>query len=233
MSVQHRHIPAGRAVGQRSIREFRRSVMAISVATLLSAQAYAQDATTTAAPASDATTQQLDTVQVTGTRSSVTKAQLVKQNAEQIVDSIVAEDIGKLPDNNVAEALQRISGIQISRNYGEGSSIAIRGLTQVRTELNGRDIFTANDGRGLSFEDVSAELLGGVNVYKNPSADMIEGGLGGTVDLRTRLPFDYEGRKIAGSVQYNFTTWPTTASRRSRACSAIAGRPASARSASW
>ncbi len=102
MSVQHRHIPAGRTVGQRSIRDFRRSVMAISVATLLSAQAYAQDATTTAAPASDATTQQLDTVQVTGTRSSVTKAQLVKQNAEQIVDSIVAEDIGKLPDNNVA-----------------------------------------------------------------------------------------------------------------------------------
>ncbi|WP_372376501.1 TonB-dependent receptor [Xanthomonas axonopodis pv. cajani] len=203
MSVQHRHVPAGRTVGQRSIRDFRRSVMAISVATLLSAQAYAQDATTTAAPASEATTQQLDTVQVTGTRSSVTKAQLVKQNAEQIVDSIVAEDIGKLPDNNVAEALQRISGIQISRNYGEGSSIAIRGLTQVRTELNGRDIFTANDGRGLSFEDVSAELLGGVNVYKNPSADMIEGGLGGTVDLRTRLPFDYDGRKIAGSVQYN------------------------------
>ncbi|PPU02015.1 TonB-dependent receptor [Xanthomonas arboricola] len=194
MSVQHRHIPAGRTVGQRSIRDFRRSVMALSVATLLSAQAYAQDATT----------QQLDTVQVTGTRSSVTKAQLVKQNAEQIVDSIVAEDIGKLPDNNVAEALQRISGIQISRNYGEGSSIAIRGLTQVRTELNGRDIFTANDGRGLSFEDVSAELLGGVNVYKNPSADMIEGGLGGTVDLRTRLPFDYDGRKIAGSVQYNY-----------------------------
>ncbi|MBV6852184.1 TonB-dependent receptor [Xanthomonas campestris pv. mirabilis] len=204
MSVQHRHIPAGRTVGQRSIRNFRRSVMAISVATLLSAQAYAQDATTTATPASDATTQQLDTVQVTGTRSSVTKAQLVKQNAEQIVDSIVAEDIGKLPDNNVAEALQRISGIQISRNYGEGSAIAIRGLTQVRTELNGRDIFTANDGRGLSFEDVSAELLGGVNVYKNPSADMIEGGLGGTVDLRTRLPFDYDGRKIAGSVQYNY-----------------------------
>ncbi|UXA52935.1 TonB-dependent receptor [Xanthomonas prunicola] len=203
MSVQHRHIPAGRTVGQRSIRDFRRSVMAISVATLLSAQAHAQDATTTATLASDSTTQQLDTVQVTGTRSSVTKAQLVKQNAEQIVDSIVAEDIGKLPDNNVAEALQRISGIQISRNYGEGSSIAIRGLTQVRTELNGRDIFTANDGRGLSFEDVSAELLGGVNVYKNPSADMIEGGLGGTVDLRTRLPFDYDGRKIAGSVQYN------------------------------
>ncbi|MCC8915622.1 TonB-dependent receptor [Xanthomonas euvesicatoria] len=204
MSVQHSHVPASRTVGPRSMRDFRHSVMAISIATLVSAQAYAQEASPTGASTSDATTQQLDTVQVTGTRSSVTKAQLVKQNAEQIVDSIVAEDIGKLPDNNVAEALQRISGIQISRNYGEGSAIAIRGLTQVRTELNGRDIFTANDGRGLSFEDVSAELLGGVNVYKNPSADMIEGGLGGTVDLRTRLPFDYDGRKIAGSVQYNY-----------------------------
>ncbi|WP_434213370.1 TonB-dependent receptor [[Pseudomonas] boreopolis] len=196
MSAHHGRVPAGRLVASRSIREARRSIMAASIAAFLSANAYAQEA-----PGQDAT--QLDTVQVTGTRSSVTKAQLVKQNAEQIVDSIVAEDIGKLPDNNVAEALQRISGIQISRNYGEGSSIAIRGLTQVRTELNGRDIFTANDGRGLSFEDVSAELLAGVNVYKNPSADMIEGGLGGTVDLRTRLPFDYDGRKIAGSVQYN------------------------------
>ncbi len=73
----------------------------------------------------------------------------------------------------------------------------------MRGVFQGR-LFTANDGRGLSFEDVSAELLGGVNVYKNPSADMIEGGLGGTVDLRTRLPFDYDGRKIAGSVQYNY-----------------------------
>lgn len=203
MSVQYRHVPAGSVVGSRSIRNFRRSVMAVSVAALLSAQAYAQDATQEDKPADTAATQ-LDTVQVTGTRSSVTKAQLVKQNAEQIVDSIVAEDIGKLPDNNVAEALQRISGIQIARSYGEGSTIAIRGLTQVRTELNGRDIFTANDGRGLSLEDVSAELLAGVNVYKNPSADMIEGGLGGTVDLRTRLPFDYDGMKIAGSAQYNY-----------------------------
>jgi len=201
MSVQHRHVPAGSAV--RSIRNFRRSIMAVSVAALLSTQAYAQDAAREDKPVDTAATQ-LDTVQVTGTRSSVTKAQLVKQNAEQIVDSIVAEDIGKLPDNNVAEALQRISGIQIARNYGEGSTIAIRGLTQVRTELNGRDIFTANDGRGLSFEDVSAELLAGINVYKNPSADMIEGGLGGTVDLRTRLPFDYDGMKIAGSAQYNY-----------------------------
>ncbi|MBN6152259.1 TonB-dependent receptor [Xanthomonas sp. AmX2] len=206
MSAHHRNARVF-APGHRSSRDVRRSLIAASIAALLSTQAYAQDATGRVAgaePATSEATTQLDTVQVTGTRSSVTKAQSIKQNADQVVDSIVAEDIGKLPDNNVAEALQRISGIQIARNYGEGSTIAIRGLTQVRTELNGRDIFTANDGRGLSFEDVSAELLAGVNVYKNPSAEMIEGGLGGTVDLRTRLPFDFDGMKLAGGVQYNY-----------------------------
>ena len=199
MSVRCCRGATGASVPARTPTALRRRALAVCVSMLVAGQVMAQQSNiqdTTAAT-------QLDTVQVTGTRSSVTRAQQIKQNAEQIVDSIVAEDIGKLPDNNVAEALQRISGIQITRNYGEGSTIAIRGLTQVRTELNGRDIFTANDGRGLSFEDVSAELLGGVNVYKNPSAEMIEGGLGGTVDLRTRLPFDYEGRKIAGSLQYN------------------------------
>lgn len=147
--------------------------------------------------------QPVEEVVVTGIRASLQSAQQIKQNAEQIVDSIVAEDIGKLPDNNVAEALQRISGIQIDRNYGEGSSIAIRGLTQVRTEVNGRDVFTANNGRALSFEDVPAELLAGIDVYKNPSADIIEGGLGGTVNLRTRMPFDSTDRTLSASVRAN------------------------------
>jgi TonB-dependent receptor len=200
MSMHHRHAPALRSAGRNSIRRLQHTAIALSIAALLSPVVHAQQAPT---GQEENSAVELDTVVVTGVRSSVTQAQAIKQNAEQIVDSIVAEDIGKLPDNNVAEALQRISGIQIQRNYGEGSEIAIRGLTQVRTELNGRDIFTANDGRGLSFEDVSAELLSGVNVYKNPSAEMIEGGLGGTVDLRTRLPFDYDGMKLAGSIQYN------------------------------
>jgi TonB-dependent receptor len=166
-------------------------LVATTLATTINVSAYAAD------------NEPVEEVIVTGIRQSVESAQQIKREAPQIVDSIVAEDIGKLPDNNVAEALQRISGIQIDRNYGEGSNIAIRGLTQVRTELNGRDVFTANDGRGLSFEDVSAELLAGVDVYKNPSADMIEGGLGGTVNLRTRRPFDHEGRQLAAGVQYN------------------------------
>src|SRR5690625_3373117 len=147
---------------------------------------------------------QLAAVQVTGLRASMQSAIQIKRNADQIVDSIVAEDIGKLPDANVAAALQRISGIQISRNYGEGSSIAIRGLTQVRTELNGRDVFTANGGRSLSLEDVPSELLAGIDVYKNPSAKIIEGGLGGTVNLRTHMPFDFKGRKFAFSGEYNY-----------------------------
>lgn len=147
---------------------------------------------------------ELGAVNVTGVRASLQSAQQIKQNADQIVDSIVATDIGKLPDSNVAEALQRISGIQIDRNYGEGSTIAIRGLTQVRTEVNGRDSFTANGGRALSFEDVPSELLAGIDVYKNPSAEIIEGGLGGTVNLRTHLPFDFAGQKAAVTAEYDY-----------------------------
>lgn len=141
---------------------------------------------------------------VTGVRASLRSAQNIKRNADQIVDSIVAEDIGKLPDRNVAEALQRITGIQIQRSFGEGSSIAIRGLSQVRTEINGRDVFTANNGRSLSLEDVPSELLAGVDVYKNPSANLIEGGIGGLVNLRTRKPFDFDGFKLSASASANY-----------------------------
>ena len=106
-----------------------------------------------------------------------------------------SEDIGALPDRSVTEALQRIPGVSISRFAAgadpdhfsiEGSGVVVRGLPQVRSELNGRDTFSANSGRFLSFSDVPPELLGGVDVYKNQSAEMIEGGLAGTVNLRTR-----------------------------------------------
>jgi TonB-dependent receptor len=138
---------------------------------------------------------------VTGVRASIQSAQAIKRNAPEIVDSVVAEDIGKLPDRNVAEALQRISGIQTQDNYGEGSSVAIRGLTQVRTELNGRDIFTADpNSSGLNLEDIPSELLAGIDVYKNPSADQIEGQLAGTINFRTRKPFDFDGFRLGATV---------------------------------
>lgn len=146
-----------------------------------------------------------DAIVVTGVRASLRSAQSIKRNSPQIVDSIVAEDIGKLPDRNIAEALQRISGIQIQRSYGEGSAVAIRGLTQVRTELNGRDIFTAsNAANAFSLEDVPSELLAGIDVYKNPSADLIEDQLAGTVNFRTRKPFDFDGFKASASVSNTY-----------------------------
>ena len=141
------------------------------------------------------------TIVVKGQRASLEKAQDIKRNADQIVDSIVADDIGKLPDANVAEALQRITGVQISRSRGEGDRVQVRGLQQTQTLLNGRVIFTAGKERGLSFQDVPSELLAGVDVYKAPTADLVEGGIGGVIDMRTRRPFDFAGSKVAGTLK--------------------------------
>jgi len=143
---------------------------------------------------------------VTGIRASLSTAQSRKRNADAIVDSIVADDIGKLPDSNTTEALQRISGVQISRDRGEGGSVAIRGLTQVLTTLNGREIFTAGGGRGYNLEDFPSELLAGVDVYKTPTADLVEGGIGGIIDLRTRKPLDFPGLEVSGTLRGRYET---------------------------
>ncbi|NJC30049.1 TonB-dependent receptor [Xanthomonas arboricola] len=190
--------------------------MAVSIGLLLAAPVYAQQTPSSpTAPAGKTagSAVDLDTVEVRGVRASLIKSQVIKRDASQIVDSVSAEDIGALPDRSVTETLQRVSGVTIDHFAArsdpdhfsaEGSGVMIRGLTQVRGELNGRDIFSAASGRGLSFEDVPAELMAGVDVYKNPSAEIIEGGLGGTVNLRTRMPFDNPGRIVGGNVDYNY-----------------------------
>lgn len=164
-------------------------------------------AQTAAAPAQSADT--VEEIVVTGQRAAIQSAQKIKQNAEQLVDSITSTDIGALPDRSVTEALQRVSGVTIGRTSDgrdadrisvEGSGVQVRGLSWVRGEMNGRDSFSAKAGRTLSFEDVPPELMAGVDVYKNPSADIIEGGVGGTVNLRTRLPFDSNKRILAYSL---------------------------------
>lgn len=151
-----------------------------------------------------------EAIVVTGIRQSLRSSQAIKRNSEVVVDSVTAEDIGALPDRSVTEALQRIPGVAIDRFSAgrdpdrfaaEGSGVVVRGLSYVRSELNGRDTFTANNGRGLSFSDVPSELLGGVDVFKSPSADMIEGGIAGTVNLRTRVPFDSTGFVVAGTLE--------------------------------
>lgn len=156
---------------------------------------------------------QLGAVVVTGIRASVEKAQDIKRDADTFVDSVSATDIGALPDRSVTETLSRIPGVTIDHFLSqgdpehfsaEGNGVQVRGLTQVRSELNGRDSFSANGGRALSFQDVPSELMSGVDVYKNQTAEMIEGGLGGTVNLRTFMPFDFQGQKIAASVSENY-----------------------------
>lgn len=155
-----------------------------------------------------------DAIVVTGFRRSLESAQGIKRNSDVVVDSVTAEDISALPDRSVTETLQRIPGVSINRFAAgvdpdhfsvEGSGVVVRGLTYVRSEINARDAFSANNGRGLSFADVPAELLGGVDVFKTPTADRIEGGIAGTVNLRTRLPLSGKmGLTLAGSAELNY-----------------------------
>lgn len=153
-------------------------------------------------------------VVVSGQRAALQSAQKLKQDADEVVDSIVAEDIGKLPDRSVTEVLQRIAGVTIDRNMAgdpnrqsvEGSGVSVRGLTYVRSEVNGRDAFSAGGGRSLGFADVAPELMAGVDVYKNPSAEQVEGAVAALVNLRTAMPFDYKGFKGTLGVSESYST---------------------------
>ncbi|WP_395335026.1 TonB-dependent receptor [Novosphingobium sp. BL-8H] len=166
--------------------------------------AWAQDEAAQAPTAAES-----DAIVVTGRRAAMQSADDRKKNAISIVDSVVADDAGKLPDNSITEVLQRVPGVTIVRFQSlndpdhfsaEGSGIQLRGLSGVASRLNGRDIFSANGGRSLQFSDVTPELMQAVDVYKSSTADQIEGGTGGSVDLRTKLPFDYGyGLHFAGS----------------------------------
>jgi iron complex outermembrane recepter protein len=140
-------------------------------------------------------------VVVIGQRASLNSAQALKRQHISIVDSVVADDMLRLPDFSVSEALQRVTGVQIQRDRGEGAAVTVRGLSQVETTLNGREVFTAGTGRALDFADFPAELVAGLDVYKTASAGQLEGGIGGLVDLRTRRPFDFAGGQFITSAR--------------------------------
>ena len=149
------------------------------------------------------------TIVVTGRRRAIEAAIERKRRSETIIDSVVADEAGRLPDNSITEVLQRVSGVSIVRFAAlgdpdhfsvEGSGIQVRGLSGVASRLNGREIFSANSGRSLLWGDVTPELMAAVDVYKASTADLIEGGTGGQVDLRTKLPFDFSrGWHIQGT----------------------------------
>lgn len=167
--------------------------------------------TLTADAAENADTDQ--DIVVTGVKEALRSAQAIKRNANQIVDSVQAQDIGRLPDANTTEALQRITGVQIQRRYGEGATdfdhrtqpaITVRGLTQTINLIDGRAAFSAAGSRALDLEGIPPELLAGIDVFKNPPASIVEGGIGGAVNLRTRLPFDSAARVISATVKGNY-----------------------------
>jgi TonB-dependent receptor len=194
------------SIALRSLR-YGASCLALGSA-LIAAPSLAQDAEAPAEKEAD------DEIIVTGFKGSLQSAQAIKRKADVIVDSVSAEDIGALPDRSVTETLQRIPGVSIDRFAAgadpdhfsvEGSGVTIRGLSYVRSEINGREAFTVNNGRGLSFADVPSELLFGVDVFKSPSSDRIEGGISGVVNLRTRRPFDSNGLVISGSLENTYS----------------------------
>ena len=144
------------------------------------------------------------TIVVTGLRRSLRSAQNIKRNSEQIVDAIVAEDIGKLPDVTVAETAARIPGIQVDRARGEAAGqVLLRGLPDVTTTYNGRDIFTA-ETRSVALGDFPAGGIAAIEAFKSTTANQIEGGIGGLINVRARRPFDFQDREISGGFRYAY-----------------------------
>jgi iron complex outermembrane recepter protein len=139
-----------------------------------------------------------ETVVVTGIRASLRSAQGTKRVAVQIIDSIVAQDIGKLPDVTVSETAARIPGLQADRVGGEASRILVRGLPDFSTTYNGREIFTA-ETRTVALQDFPSANIAGLEVYKSSTANLVEPGLAGLINVRSRRPFDFPGFQVAGS----------------------------------
>jgi iron complex outermembrane recepter protein len=195
---------------------------AISTATALTAAtalltfasgAVAQEAAADAAPEG---AENIEEVVVTGFRAALDKALDAKQAQTSAIDMIVAEDIADFPDLNIAESLQRVPGVVIARDAGEGRQISVRGLGPqfTRVRINGVEAMSANGGtdaaggtnrgRNFDFNTFASELFNNITVRKSASADVEEGSLGATVDLRTGRPFDFDGLTIAGGVQLGY-----------------------------
>ncbi|GJI91292.1 TonB-dependent receptor [Duganella hordei] len=181
--------------------------LAVASACLSLSSAYAQEAVKAAdAPPAE------QTVVVTGIRASMQSTLNLKRNSDGIVDGIVADDIGKFPDTNLAESLQRISGVSIDRSNGEGQKVTVRGvgpdLNMVL--LNGRQMPTSNlgdlSGRAFDFSNLASEAISQIQVYKTSRADTPPGGIGATVNIMTARPFDNPGMHSSVGVKGVYDT---------------------------
>lgn len=179
----------------------------LSLGLALGTTVHAQAPAPAAAPADS------DVVVVRGFRASLQSALSAKKKSNLMIESVAAEDMGKFPDQNVSESLQRLPGIQIDRENGQGTKVRIRGLDQNVTVLNneefvsGLELFRLGEGtfqNTNSLEGIPSELIGSVDVYKSPDASLLEGGLGGIINLKTRDPRGFRGNSlIAGEVRGN------------------------------
>ncbi|WP_076419181.1 TonB-dependent receptor [Colwellia sp. UCD-KL20] len=166
-----------------------------------SGQVFAEEA--------NADTSGVEVIQVTGIFSSLSKSTAMKRDASGVVDGISAEDIGKFPDTNLAESLQRITGVSIDRSNNEGNQVTVRGFGPSfnLVTLNGRQMpnSSALDSEGISrsfnFKEIGAETVSAVAVHKTARADINSGGIGATIDIQTAKPFNYDGFKAAASIK--------------------------------
>lgn len=175
------------------------SLLIGSILGISSVNVAAQEAT----EETKATEEKTEVIEVRGMLNSIKESLFIKQNSVQVVDAIVAEDIGKFPDQNVAEALQRITGITITRNAGEGQNVTVRGLggDYNVTTINGRRMASEHNSRDFNYDLIASELLGGVEVYKSSVAHTQEGGIGSVINIKTRRPMDFDGFTAAASVK--------------------------------
>ena len=146
----------------------------------------------------------VDEIVVTGIRRSIADAIGAKRRSDVLMDTISAEDIGKLPDQNISETLSRIPGVQISRVEGAGQQISVRGIDLNRLQLNGNSFIGSATNGDPNLADISPELLGSVEIIKAPAADLVEGWLGAIINLKTKRPLDYREPIIAGRVQGSY-----------------------------
>jgi iron complex outermembrane recepter protein len=170
------------------------AALGLSLILSLGAPAFAQDA----APADDAAADE-EAIVVTGFRAALQSATANKKKTETVVESVNAEDIGKLPDNSIGESIARLPGLAAQRSNGRANIISIRGFGPdfSTTTLNGREQTTTNDSRAVEFDQFPSEILSGVDVYKTSQADHTAGGLVGSINLRTIRPLDAGKRVIA------------------------------------
>lgn len=190
------------------LRPLAASLAALLLATALNAQDAPPQTAPPKKPANPDSASNLDAVVVTGIQASIQNSLKAKENSDNIIEAISAEDIGKLPDSSIAESLARLSGLATQRVDGRANQISIRGLAPdfAGTTLNGREQATIGENRGVDFDQYPSELISGAAVYKTPDASLIGQGLSGTVDLHTIRPLDLAKPAIAANLRGETTS---------------------------